>query len=399
MAAIFWGSVVFIAYVYAGYPLALALLAKLLRNPLLPKTSALPSVTLLIAANNEAATIAQKLENALDLDFPSSHLQILVSDDGSVDATAGIVNQFSQRGVELVSHPQRSGKTSAINRAMAAATGQIVVISDANNSYAPDALRQLVAPFADPRVGAVAGAKIIIKGESALGNAEGRYWHYEDFIKRRETEISSCIGATGEILAFRRERFEPFPAHILHDDLYLALKTLKQGCRVIYAPQAQSFERISANPVDEITRRRRLIVGRLQIMTAGLMPWRHPVLVWQITSHKFMRPFIIWAMAAVLITNIFAVIWPPSGGLPQLAPPWNWSLLIGQAGFYLAAFAGNRFNPRGLLKSLLYIPTFLVNSNWASALGMWDYFRGHRAKTWTRVPRQDWVSSDDEPPN
>ena len=395
-AYIFWGSLLFIAYLYAGYPLCLALLSKMLRQPLQPENAGLPQVTLLIAAYNEEATIAQKLDNCLALDYPTHALQILISVDGSMDQTANIVTQYADRGVILVHSLDRAGKTAALNRAMPLATGTIIVISDANNTYPRETLRTLVTPFADPELGAVAGAKVILKGDSALGNAESRYWRYESFIKSRETEISSCIGATGEILAFRREHFDPFPAHVIHDDLYLALKTLKQGYRVIYLPEARSYERISPDAADEMTRRRRLIVGRLQLMTSELMPWRRPLLVWQIISHKFLRPFVIFAMLAAGISNLLAVFWPSPGGLLQLAAPWNQILLAGQVLFYAAALLGNLWGGHRLLKNLLYVPTFLVNSNLAALLGIGDYVRGRREKTWNTIKRQAWVESDDE---
>jgi len=237
MAAwLFWISVALVAYVYAGYPLALALLARLRPKPGWKPPDDLPAVTLVIAAYNEEDVIARKLENSLGLDYPSDRLQIIVAADGSSDSTAEIVRSYSDRGVELSYSPERMGKSAAVGRALSLARGDVVVLSDANNLYAADALRLLVAPFADPRVGAVSGAKVVSGEEGGVGESEGAYWRYESFIKAQETRLGSCTGACGEILAVRRELLEPPPASVINDDFYIAMRVIRKGYRLVYVP-------------------------------------------------------------------------------------------------------------------------------------------------------------------
>ena len=138
-----------IGYTYAGYPALLALLARRKRpfTPNSPSADEWPTVTLLIAAYNEEADIAAKLENSLALDYPADKLQILVTADGSDDGTPQVVTQFSSQNVELSYRPERMGKMAAINRAMPLARGEIVLFSDANNMYDEQVVKELIRPF------------------------------------------------------------------------------------------------------------------------------------------------------------------------------------------------------------------------------------------------------------
>lgn len=287
LGLLFWFCVLGVMYVYAGYPLLLAIFARLFSRPVLT-AEITPTVTLLIAAYNEEAVIAGKLENCLALDYPAEKLQVLVAADGSTDRTVDIVRSFSSRGVELCYEPARRGKMAAINHAMQAARGEIVVFSDANNYYRRDALRELIRPFADPTVGAVSGAKHIVKGDGQLGEAEGLYWKYESFIKEQEARLWTCTAVAGEIFAIRRELFTPAPEEVINDDFYLALQVIRRGFRVMYAPKAVSLERVSPSAQDEIVRRTRIIAGRYQAMAMSLklLPFRQMFVLWQIVSHK-----------------------------------------------------------------------------------------------------------------
>jgi len=183
---IFWVAVALVTYTYAGYPLILALASRLRRPRVWPEHT--PSLTLIIAAYDEAAVIEAKLRDTLALDYPADRLQVIVAADGSTDATAAIAASFAPR-VELVHRPARAGKMAAINRAMEQARGEVVVFSDANNRYLPDALREMARPFADPAVGAVTGRKTVA-AEDGLGYSEGLYWRYESKIRSWETRLA-----------------------------------------------------------------------------------------------------------------------------------------------------------------------------------------------------------------
>jgi cellulose synthase/poly-beta-1,6-N-acetylglucosamine synthase-like glycosyltransferase len=373
-------SVGLILYTYLGYPLLVTLAARVWQRPLLAQAQT-PSVTLLIAAHNEEEMMAQKIENSLALDYPSECLQILVAADGSQDGTAEIVRRYAHKGVMLNYEPARRGKMAAINRAMPKTNGEIVLFSDANNFYEVGTLRTLVSYFADPQVGAVSGAKLIAEGDGTLGHSEGLYWRYESFIKQQETAVDSCVGVAGEVLAIRRHLFEPPPENIINDDFYIAMRLLQRGYRVIYAPEARSIERVSPSAQDEIARRTRIVSGRYQALwhSARLLPWRRPLLVWQIVSHKFLRPLVPLAMISALWANLVLLRRP--GKLARL----GWVL---QVVFYGTAVFGSLFRLPGKIGKLFYLPAFLVHSNLAALVGLYRFLGGKQSARWQRLPRR-----------
>lgn len=391
---LFWVFVLLIVYVYLGYPVLLALLARFRRKPDFPPGDA-PAVTLLIAAYNEESCIANKLDNALSLNFPREKLQILVAADGSDDRTADIVRQYASRGVELSYQPERQGKMAAITRAMAACRGEVIVFSDANNFYETDTLRALVTPFGCAQVGAVSGAKHIFKDDGALSRSEGLYWKYEALIKKQETRLGSCSGVSGEIFAIRKALFTPAPKGTINDDFYLAMQVLRKGYRVVFAPAARSFERVSLTAEDEIIRRKRINAGRYQALRhwRQTLPLKRPLLMWQILSHKILRLFVPFCMLGAWIANLCALILlPTSGGaasLLRLTAPYNWILFVLQCVFYGLAGLGASTAPTGALRKLVYLPAFLVNSNLAAVQGLIFYLSGKDRALWQKVRRAE----------
>jgi cellulose synthase/poly-beta-1,6-N-acetylglucosamine synthase-like glycosyltransferase len=389
---LFWLCVAGIFYVYAGYPLILSLLASLRPRPSAYEPY-FPTVTLLITAYNEQEVIATKLENSLALDYPSDRLQILVAADGCDDRTAEIVGSFAPRRVELSYAPARSGKMAAINRAMPLVRHEILVFSDANNFYEASTLRELVKPFSDPMVGAVAGSKRIVKEDSVLGEADSLYWRYESFIKKQETRLGSCTGVSGEVFAIRRDLFESPPDSVINDDFFLALSIIRKGFRLIYAPEACSREIGSLDEQDEIVRRTRIIAGRYQIlgMFIDKMPYRQPLIVWQVVSHKFLRPIVPFAMIGAFLAGFISIIWVhPLGSYPllYLSPPYHWLVFIPQLLFYILAWLASRITMKSNLGKLLYLPTFLVYSNYAALLGLLDYLTGKSTVIWKKASRR-----------
>lgn len=394
---LFWFFVIVIIYAYAGYPLLLTLTARLLDRR--PQTAAItPPVTLLIAAYNEEKTIAAKLENCLQLDYPREQLQILVTADGSSDRTPEIVQQFADRGIELNYSPPRMGKMAAINRAMPRATGDIVIFSDANNMYAPDTIREMVKPFADPEVGATSGAKTIIKGDGALGDSEGMYWKYESYIKKQETLTGSITGVVGELFAIRRELFASPPDKIINDDFYMAMQLIHQNYRVVYVPTARSSERVSLSAEDEMTRRSRIVAGRYQAL--NLLPFNRPLVVWQIASHKLLRPLVPIAMIGAFLANLLAVLissqTSANKSVLRLTQPFAWIFLVLQIVFYGLAWLGNSTSLDGKVGKVLYLPTFLVNSNYAALIGLYRMLTKRQTTLWQRAQRRDELSKGEK---
>ncbi|MBI3169143.1 MAG: glycosyltransferase family 2 protein [Chloroflexi bacterium] len=400
VGTLFWLFVFLVVYTYIGYPFLIWLFARVARGPT-TDSSAVPSITLLIAAFNEEKVIAQKIENSLKLVYPRDRFQILVMDDGSEDGTQEIIKSYADRGVELAFNPPRRGKMAAINRAIQQARGEVILFSDASNAYAPDVIQEIAAPFADPRVGAVVGARTIEAGEGGLGESEGLYWKYESFIQRNESLLGCCTGIVGEVFALRRDLFIPPPDGIINDDFFIAMQVAKQGYYVAYAPKARSFESLSLHAQDGIERRKRIVAGRYQaIMHANrLLPWNRPLVVWQIISHKFMRPLVPLFMIGALFFNLLALIFPVQGGLPLLTLtfPYNWIMFSLQIAFYLLAIGGRLFEKRntGWLR-IFYVPTFLFNSNLAALAGMVRFLSGRQTSLWAKTSKYDSTQKQKE---
>lgn len=389
----FWLSVFFVVYTYAGYPILIAILARV-RSERIKRTDLEPSVTLLITAYNEDAVIRSKIENSLALEYPQSKLQILVAADGSTDRTQEIVEMFSDRGVELNFVPERSGKIVAMNRAVLKVRGDVIVFSDANNMYEPDAVRKLLAPFSDLNVGATTGSKMIVQDGSELGSAEGMYWKYESWIKRNETIFSSCIGAVGEILAVRRNLYISPPNNVINDDYFIVLELLKRGYRISYVPEAKSLEYVSAGENDEIIRRSRMTTGKYQAIFGffNLLPFNRPVLIWQIVSHKYFRAFLPFGFIGAFLANVIVVLCSSQSdtlSIISLAYPYDWLFMILQLVFYSVAFVPTKKRVGGLTGKILYIPAYLVNSNIAVLKGLYGFLSKRQTNIWERVRREN----------
>lgn len=390
---IFWLCVIFVLYVYGGYPILITLLARL-RPRRRVYTASQPSVTLLIAAHNEEKVIGGKLENSLRSDYPRELLQILVANDGSTDRTAEIVEGYAREGVEMWSANPRAGKMNAINGAIHRARNEIILFSDADNLYEPETVREIVAPFSDPSVGGVSGARVVI-GSNSLGKAESSYWKYEEHIKRQESELGSCVGVAGDALAIRRRLYVPPPPSIINDDVFILLSVLKQGYRFVFAPGARSAHPVTDTERGEIERRARMVAGRYQTMFSGMrmLPFRNPMAVWQIVSHKYLRPFVPLAVIVALVVNVLAFVWPSRLQAPAwlvLGRPYVWITLGLEALFFVLAGLGTIVKLPGVPGKILYVPTFLVNSNFAALKGFYRYFADQQSVFWTR-PR-DQVS-------
>jgi cellulose synthase/poly-beta-1,6-N-acetylglucosamine synthase-like glycosyltransferase len=286
---IFWSAVAMTLIVTFGYPLFLAV-TTLVFSRRTARANCEPTVTLIIAAYNEARTIKEKLENTLQLDYPSDKLEVIVASDGSTDETNTIVEGYQGRGIALASFP-RTGKTGVQNRMAKRARGEILVFSDANAAYRSDAIRKLVRNFSDPNVGGVSGQLTYhVSGEGA-GTSERLYWSYEKFMKQRESDLSSVVGANGSIYAVRRSDYVEIPEDLI-SDFVEPLAIVRNGKRVIYEPEAISAEDGSASYDTEFRRKVRILtrsIRGLLTMRELLNPLRFGVFGVQLVMHKLLR--------------------------------------------------------------------------------------------------------------
>jgi len=345
----FWFAVSLLFYVYLGYLLLLSAIALLRKKTTKTQELCEPVVSLIIAAYNEEAVIGDKIENSLQLDYPKDKLEIIVFSDASTDRTDEIVKR-----------------------------GEILVFSDANSMYEPDAIRKLVHRFADERVGCVSGE---LRYRSGKGSVEGErtYWKYEQIVKRLESRLSSVVGVNGSVYAIRQKLFEPLPSDVL-EDFVRPLRLVQKGHRVIYEPSAVNWETTAPNPSREFQRRVRIVTQsvyslfRDKALRALLNPFRYGIFSVQLWSHKVLR----W-LSGFFLLLIFAL------NIPLLGQGTVYTItMAGQGAFYLLALWGfisevvlNRRAPK-----LPHIAYYFCLSCYAMLKGVYNGLRGRTIVTW-----------------
>ncbi len=358
---LFWISAGFTIYVYVGYPILLWVLQAVFRAS--PRRQPVePTVSLLVAAYNEAAVIADKIRNSLAIDYPADKLEIVIANDGSTDATADIVRSFvgaeSGGRVRLLNFEINRGKTPMLNDAVPQLHGEIVAFSDASSMVAADALRTLVQSFSDPRVGAASGVyRLLKKDHSQLGSQEDLYWKYETFLKVQEAKLGAFTGAHGSLYAIRRALY-PFPsASTINDDFTIPMRILEHGHRVAYEPAAVAYE--EAHQMEGFSRRVRITAGNIeQLRELKALMWPpRPFVLFCLLSHKTGRLLVPVFMLVALAANIAL----------RDQFPYNW-LLLGQVVFYGLAILGAKVS---LKPKVLRLPYYFCMIN--SALFAWIY--------------------------
>ena len=330
---IFWASCGVVFYVYFGYPLLLCVWRRFARKPVLQGLRR-PGLSIVIAARNEAASIAAKIQNSLELDYPREKLEIIVSLDGPTDGTAEIAREYEGGPVRVIWSRLHQGKAAALNRAVASARNEIIVFCDARQRIHRRAMLELAADLGDPAVGGVSG-ELLLAGEE--GDAEtdavhpmGFYWRYEKWLRGMESDIHSTAGATGALYAIRRELFRPLPADAILDDVFTPLGIVLAGKRVIFEPAARAYDHVACCPQAEFRRKVRTLAGNYQLlarMPVLLLPWRNPIFL-QFVSHKLGRLLVPYFLAALFVSNCFLL-----GGL-------YWIPLVLQFIWYAMALGG-----------------------------------------------------------
>lgn len=284
---------------YVVYPAVVAILAQRKRAvPVVTPERALPRVALVVAAYNEELVIEEKLKNSLALDYPDELLSINVFSDASTDGTESIVKGYESVGVRLWRLEGRLGKTNAQNVLVSELSEDIVVFSDANIMYKPEAVRELVKVFSDPSVGAAIGHRRYV-GKSKAGVSEGLYERYENWIKAKESEAGGTIGACGAIYAVRRAFYQPLdPARI--SDIVEPLRIASAGHSVVYVGDAIGEELSDNDFFSELSRKRRIVLRTLNsLYEERVKLWPTKGLLVKLLFHKIIR----WFTLPLLITS------------------------------------------------------------------------------------------------
>jgi cellulose synthase/poly-beta-1,6-N-acetylglucosamine synthase-like glycosyltransferase len=303
---VFWTALALVVYAYAGYPVLVICLSRLLgRAPACEPLA--PPLTVIVAAHNEAPRIAARIRDLLEQDYPPENLQVIVVDDGSDDGTAAAAEIGDPR-VRVVRLECNAGKATALNVGIAAATTELLVFADARQRFGHGALRMLAEPFADREVGAVSGELEIEPDGSGRPADIGLYWRIETAVRASEARIGWLHGVSGAIHAMRRELAPTLPAGLILDDMYLPVTVQFAGKRVWMARNALAFDSGSRDEAEEFRRKLRTLAGNWQLIAKFprlLDPFANPV--WfAFVSHKLLRLLAPWALLAALVASLCA---------------------------------------------------------------------------------------------
>jgi hypothetical protein len=355
---LFWASLAALAWTHAGYPLAAAALARRRSRPV-GETDWTPSVSVIVAAHDEARVIERRLENLLALDYPAERLDVVVASDASSDGTDELVESIAEREprVRLLRLP-RGGKVAAQNAAVRETDGEILAFTDANSTWAPDALRRLVRRFADPDVAYVCGR---VRLERADGtNREGVYWRYELWLREQESLLGSVTGGNGAIYAVRREDYVEVDPVFGHD-LAFPYLMVQRGRRAVYAPDALASEKPTPTIETEYHRKVRMFEHCWAITLRGrMLRGMPPLYLAQMVSHRVLR-----YGSGVLHVGLLGA-----------------TLALGRAGpVYRASLAGH-VAFAGLAVARPGLPRYYALVTWATVVALANYARRGVPATW-----------------
>lgn len=364
-----------VAYAYAGYPLAIALLARVAPRPV-RRGAQQPMVSVVVVAHDACDALARKLENLAALDYPRDRIELIVASDGSRDGTAEMLRGTGDTRVRPMLHAQRRGKSACLADAIAAARGEIVLFTDVRQRLEPGALRALVACFADPTVGAASGELVFEQspgGGAGYAASVGAYWRYEKWLRRNESASGSVVGVTGAIYAARRALLPPIPAGLVLDDVYVPMRIALAGARIVFEPGAIAWDVASSDAASEARRKRRTLAGNYQLVAACpalVDPLRNPLWL-RFVSHKLMRLVAPWLLLAALAANL---------ALAGKSPGYV-ALLAAQLAGYAFALAGT-MSARARAFAPIRLAATFVEMNLCAALALFDWIAGRDLHLW-----------------
>lgn len=373
---VLWGSLSLLVYIYAGYPLVL-LVSGIIRRRSPVELGYKPAISILIAAYNEEAGIQKKLEDTLQLDYPTDKLEIIVLSDGSTDRTDEIVRGFSDSRVRLLRAPERKGKTNVQNLGVELAKGEVLIFSDATSIYHPLALQYLACNFADPQVGAVSGQCHYFESHRRSPSGVGTivFWTYETLIKLLESRLSTIVGCSGCIYAVRRSAYTPLRPEVI-SDLVQPLRAIQKGYRVVFEGRAVANEETTHSSGEEFAMRVRVItrgMGGILSVISLLNPLKYGWVSVQLLSHKVLR----WLVPLFLIMLL-------SASMALRSAPLYHALLMSQCAFYAVALL-TLIVPLHRIWRPLGIPLYFCTVNAAAFCSVLEVARGRKYLVWETV--------------
>lgn len=336
-----------------------------------------PDVAVIITAHNEEKRIAQKIENALSLDYPHEKLHVIVVSDASTDKTEEIVRGYANKGVTLRIIPERRGKHFGQGKGVASAPAEFVVLTDATTFLKSDAVKLIVQNYADPTIGCVSGCDDV-KEQQDSSVGEGAYVKYEMALRRLESRVSSLIGASGSFFSVRKSLCDDW-IDDMSSDFYLPLVCYIKGYRSILDERAIGYYSVLHDPSREFQRKLRTIVHGLEVLfhfKQVLNPFKYGLYAIQLLSHKLCRWLVPFAMIIALICNILLL---PYGVAYQM-------VFVLHVATYVLAFAAFMYKPVQNL-TIFKIPLFFVMVNLSILLAWYKFLRGEKYVVWKATER------------
>jgi cellulose synthase/poly-beta-1,6-N-acetylglucosamine synthase-like glycosyltransferase len=373
---LFWLSLSAMVYVYAAYPLLLAVISVFFRKKR-PQPGYTPFLSILIAAYNEEAGIWRKLGQTLALEYPADKLEIIVLSDGSTDRTDEIVRSFADPRVRLLHVTGRKGKTNAQNEGVKIARGEVLIFSDATTVYHPKALLHLASNYADPKVGAASGRYQYFdpEGKSPTGLGTVAFWNYENAIKMFQSRIRTISGCCGCIYSVRRNAYTPLAPEVI-SDLVQPLHVIRKGYRVVFEDRALAYEETTQSTSEEFWMRVRVVtrgIRGLLSVAELLLPWKFGWVSFQLWSHKVLRWLIPFLLLLCLASSLF--LWQQ--------PFYRW-ILVAQLLFYAITLLSLLFPVQKVWKPL-GIPLYFCTLNAAAFCSVIEVLRGKKYVVWETV--------------
>jgi cellulose synthase/poly-beta-1,6-N-acetylglucosamine synthase-like glycosyltransferase len=372
MKWIFWLSVAFIAYTYAGYLGWLWLRSKLHPWPV-RRGPIEPGVSIVMAVHNEEQVLERKLQNLFELDYPAERRQIVVVSDGSNDRTEEILRGHAENSqLHTVMNQLSRGKAAGLNSGIEVAQGEIVIFTDTRQMIEAEALRLLVQNFADPDVGCVSGELMLGDGTAESQRGMGLYWRIEKKVRELESASSSVVGATGALYAVRRELLTTIPEGTILDDVYLPVQVARQGKRVVFDSRARAWDDPDLGGQREFARKVRTLSGNYQLLQ--LAPWLlsgdNPIR-FEFVSHKLLRLAVPFTLLTALVSCAFM-----GGAFYRVC-------LILQVLFYGSSLLAMQNVKLGFVSRLTDAALTFVLLNGAAAVAFANFVTGKKV-AWTR---------------
>jgi len=374
MEFIFWLCVGFVFYAYIGYPGLLLLWARFRRRPV-KKAYIEPMVSIIVAVHNEERIIMRKIQNLLSLDYTGDKFEIIIISDGSTDRTNKVVSEYEAKGIRFYHYEGRKGKAFALNLGISHARGEIIFFTDARQILERDSLRELVANFNDSSVAVVSGELILsVNRESRVSKDIGLYWKIEKWMRTKESQVGSVLGATGSIYAIRKNEVKPIPSQTVLDDLLIPFRAILNGHRSIFEPKARALDEACEDIRVEFKRKIRTLSGNYQLFVLEpslLNPLKNPIF-FQFVSHKVARLMVPFAMIVVLICSCF------------LSSPIYRGLLFLQIVFYVLALSA-KWGPNNFLGNLMKSFNTILMMNLAAFVGLFKFFTNPQKIQWEKT--------------